>query len=147
MAFMNEYISPKDMDFFDIRNLWRVFHPSATDESLDSIAGPYSWTVDKEKNIFLIPVRQGRYEESNQKLFALWWQGSLLSVTLEQIDGNLDYPNKTGFVIWGLVNIWRPSDVSISDEDIIKELKSALIVYQLGGVSLPMTDYSVDFNF
>lgn len=147
MAFINEYISEEDIKKYDIRGIWKQFHPFLTDEELDLSVDKYSWTVDKDREIFFIPLKSGKDEFSNQKSCALWWKGHLLSVIIENVGGHLDYPNQIGSITWGLVNIDRPTDFIVMDSEVVSALKEALIVYRLRGIQIPIANYSVKFDF
>lgn len=140
MAFINEYISEEDIKKYDVKYAW------------EKISGPgepskYTWTVDKEKNIYFIPMVSGKEEFSNQKLCALWWSGALLRVSLANVGGQLDYDNSKGSVVWDLLRIWKPTDFILQDDEIIPILKEALVVYGFSGISIPIIDYRVDFTF
>lgn len=145
MAFVNEYVSEEDIKKYGIREIWKLFHPR--NKNLDVLMTSYSWTVDKDNQVFFFPVISGKEEASNQEICALWWKGTLLSVTLAKLGGELDFANRTGSIVWGLVDIWKPDDFLVSDEEIKSVLKDALTAYQLDGIRNPMKEYFVSFKF
>lgn len=68
-------------------------------------------------------------------------------MTLAKLGGELNFPNRTGSIIWGLVDIWRPDDFPVSNEEIKSVLKDALTAYQLNGVRHPMMECHALFEF
>lgn len=147
MAFVNEYISDEDMEKYDIRSVWARFDRIKSNEERDMLMGKYSWTIDRERDIFFIPVEWGREEFSNEITSLLSWGGAQLLVKIANMGGYLDYPSKAGSVKWGLLDIKAPDVFHASREDIVSVLKEVLIVYQLDGVSHPMHSFAVTFNF
>ena len=148
MAFVNEYTSEEDMKKYEIRDVWKKLYGDMPDETLDAMQGRgYCWTVDKERDFFLIRIKSGQFEESNHVQFALRWKGGLLSVTVANVGSHLDYPARTGSVKWDLLQIWKPKGFAVPDTEIISILKEALTVYELDGIRHPMNSYPVSFTF
>jgi hypothetical protein len=144
MAFVNEYVLDEDTE--TARNAWKAFNPFWTDSD-EKLIGKFSWTIDKERDVFFIPVSTGRYEKSDQKTCVLSWQGVLLLVTIVTLESELDYANKTGRKKWGLLDIWKPKDFIVADTDIIPVLKEALLAYGQHGMHSYATDYPITFAF
>jgi hypothetical protein len=145
MAFINEYISEEDMKKYDIKGVWKKYHPSTTDE--EAASQTYTWTIDRDREAFFIPIMSGREEFSGQKTCAFWWKGTLFSVLIVYAGGALDYAASKGSVVWELLNILKPTSSTVPDAEIIPLLKDALTAYRLSGVAFPINDYQVTFKF
>jgi hypothetical protein len=147
MAFVNEYISKEDMEKYKIRSVWAKFDRIKSDEERDLLMGKYSWTVDKDRDVFFIPVERGREEYSNEITCAFVWEGSLVAVTIANLFSAMDPSSMTAERKWDLLGIEKPTNFSLADEVIITVLKEALRAYQYDGVRTPVLSCHVSFNF
>lgn len=116
MTFTNEQISVADKARIDFS---LVRHPINHDP-----VTPNKWTIDRERDIALIPLGGGNAEMPY--IFAMYWQGELLYHYL--------YAEKTGsFNDRNLQVSWRIDQVDVPDnvsrEDMLKTLKDALLAY------------------
>ena len=122
--------------------MWDDFHPySKNDLNLEY---KHSWTVDKNKEIFFIPVAVGKEECSNRVTCILWLEGYYLNVVLEKF-GPPQLPENT--IRWDLINISRPKDFIYSDAEIESILREALLVYGYRGIDKQFSDLIVTFGF
>ncbi|MES2822539.1 MAG: hypothetical protein V4732_02985 [Pseudomonadota bacterium] len=142
MSFINEYISEEDVKNYGVKEAWRRISPGVAGS--DYFPSEFTWTVDKEKDIYFIPMVSGREETSNQKICALWWKGTLLSVTLEKFGPPELAPNT---IRWDLTYIWKPKDSTILDEDIKPVLREALLTYGARGIYKQRPELTVTFGF
>lgn len=145
MAFVNEYVSVADFDKYGVHEVWAKFQLKG--RVLDINTQKFAWTVDRERNAFLIPVRRGREELSGRVTFSLCWNGDVFSAELDLEESSFDYERRTGHSVWGLVNFSRPESCAVSNDEFIRVLKEALIVYQCSGIITPMAKYPVAFSF
>jgi hypothetical protein len=145
MAFINEYISEEDIIKYEVKEAWEKISPGSTGP--DSFLSKYTWTIDKDRDVYFIPMASGKEEFSNQSISALWWKGTLLSVSLASMGGYLDYPNGKGERTWALIKILKPKEFHVPDVEIIPILKDALITFGYDGIILPIKDYKVTFTF
>jgi hypothetical protein len=147
MAFVNEYISDEDMEKYKIIDMYKssTLNWNHVDEGL--MKGHYAWTINKERNIYLIPMAHGRFEESNQRYFVLWWKGVLLGATVASVGGGVNHIERTGSEVWDLLRLRKPENFLVPDAEIIPVLKEALVVFQYNGIHSPMHDYKVTFTF
>lgn len=131
MGFVNEYISDEDLNKYGIQEIWDEFHPYSKNDL--NLIHKHSWTVDKKECIFFMPVAEGKEEFSNRQDCILGWKDSILRVTLDQL-GSVNYKTEIGTRIWRLVDIWKPEDFAVKDQDIVSALKEALLIYGDSGV-------------
>ncbi len=133
MAFVNEYIPETDKQKYQI-----------TDHSNFYRAGAGQWTVDREREMFLV-YRGGYGPEGAQdeKFWAFYWRGYLLDVHLHNLalsqdsDGNV-HSRKRIIQIKGVT-----SDLERSRSEIIEDLACALSVYGVAGLLIPTKSYSL----
>ena len=85
MAFVNEYASDEDFEKYDLNGIWDKYHPARKGKYY--LGQRPGFTIDRERNIFFIRVRQGRFDESNRTTALLWINGRHILVDLEKIDG------------------------------------------------------------
>ncbi len=84
------------------------------------------WTIDREKNVFLIWGHQER-EESYDFYFLLCWNNTPISVKLSKTWINRETCE------WQLLYIKIPEDLREKTGEIVQSLKDALIVYGFNG--------------
>lgn len=147
MAFVNEYISDEDMEKYDVRSVWAKFDRIKSNEERDLLMGRYSWTIDRERDIFFIPVEWGREEYSNELTCAFVWEGRLITVTIANMFSTIDRTSMVAEKKWGLISIQKPNSFSLADEVILSVLKEALTAYQYNGIRTPVLSCHVSFNF
>ena len=78
MTFVNEYISPEDVEKYHIKEI---------DERFFKAHHKPSWTIDRERNIWLRYMTKGHEEFTNHWKFAFYWKGRLLDIELEVSGG------------------------------------------------------------
>lgn len=140
MAFINEFVSEADVKIYGLDGIWDACHPLRKGER--PFGFRYAWSIDRDRRIFLMWVGAGREEFSNRLEFALWWNGNLLTATLDDVGKEKN--SKT----WDLINIRIPTDFKNGNADVVSVLKEALIVYGYRGAQAQLpNNYSVEFNF
>lgn len=140
MSFVNEIVSEDNINKYDLFSVWKAV-------SLNKHISPlrrYGWTIDRERNVFFIPVCTDKEELSNQKYCALWWDGELITVILN-LYGTAT--SNSGNRHWELVEIIRSQTSDVSEDDIKKVLKEALLVYGYEGAYMQIPNYEVTFSF
>lgn len=75
MAFVNEYVSDEDVKKYGLEEINRRY-------SKIDIPGRFSWTVDRERNIYLRKMRSDK--DAFWEDFTFFWQGELLAVRLSE---------------------------------------------------------------
>jgi hypothetical protein len=125
MAFVNEYISKEDIEKYHLDELKKKYNLRI-----------HSWTIDRERNIYLICNGKGREEESQMKFFFLFRKGEISEHTIWQF---FDHPNKT--LIWEMQRYGAPEYKSRDEqqkyEQLHADLRDALRAYGLAGVVVP----------
>jgi hypothetical protein len=117
MAFINEYIPAEDKKKYNM-----------TDHSDFYLAGTNSWTVDRERDMFLLP-RTGGGPESTPGIrdWAFYWRGHMLDVRLGLIDNGND---EAGIHGWERKKLhWirdMPPELQEHRAQIIADLKDAM---------------------
>ncbi len=121
---MNEKISEADKARIDFS---KILHPSHRQPLI-----PNEWTVDRERDIALIPFGTvGRLEmdrdgiEKKRNVFVLYWQGQLINVRLKKsFIGDRENGSE---ITWELDICSVPAD--LARDEILLRLNEALSVY------------------
>lgn len=144
MAFVNEYVPEEDIKKYNLMEIWDSFRvPSHRGELLPGFR--FTWTIDRERNIFFMPVKWGTEEDPTRRTCVLWCDGSQVIIT---IDHCIDKPHEVGKKsVWELVSICKPTNFTVSDGEIIKILKEALTTYGADGIWRSVPNYIVEFKF
>lgn len=119
MAFVNEYVSDKDKAQFDWANM-----PNPWLENSRGIRPPSFWTVDHERNVFLIATGHGREEDADKYRFLFWWNGKPQALHMRQ-----EVTSKA--IIWHLD--YCPPEFRERYDDTATALREALHAYGTGG--------------
>jgi hypothetical protein len=144
MAFVNEYVPEEDIKKYNLMEIWDSFRvPSHRGELLPGFR--FTWTIDRERNIFFMPVRGGTEEHPTRDECVLWWNGSQVVITIDRCLDNLHEVNKK--TVWELINICKPTNFTVSDNEIINILKEALTTYGVRGIWHSTPNYIVEFKF
>ena len=122
MAIMNEYISQEDIERYHLDELEKRHYIPIC-----------SWTIDKERDNFLIHEGSGRRGESQMNFFFFYRTGEISKHTVWRF---VDRLSKT--IEWKIQRYGEPEYKSIEQEQYDKhrhdDLKEALRTYRLGGV-------------
>ncbi|TBW48114.1 hypothetical protein EZI54_21645 [Marinobacter halodurans] len=146
MAFVNEFVPEDDVKNYNLDKIWDSYHPNF--KGSKPIGFRHSWTVDRERNVFLIWQSSGREEFSNRHTFVLWWKGELLTVILDVCDESFyKLSDNIGKTVWSLFEIEKPDGLGLRDKEIIPVLKEALSVYGYRGAQRQLSDFKVEFKF
>lgn len=136
MAFVNEYIPVDDIKKYGIEEINRRF--------LKSNYKP-TWTVGRERNIYLRQVVSGREEFASQKDYTFYWEGVLIVVRLDEAGGGVR--GGKGWCHYKLLKLDLPEDLRGRRQDIINDLKEALVAYKDAGVYSATTEHVATFEF
>lgn len=137
MTFVNEYVSDEDAKKYGLDSVWMKVKGSTPFQ--------YAWTVDRERNAFLIAYASGREEFANHHDFVLCWDGDIHKARLISHPDHGGYENVT--TTWQLVGIDSDPDSVHSREEITILLKEALRGYRLSGVAVPVQHHIAVFDF
>ena len=146
MTFVNEYVSDEDIEKYDLNGLWNRYFPRRKGQPF--LGNRPGWTIDRERNIYLLAIEQGINEHGNRTTFILWWDGVQLLAKLDLVEGSSGKFDEVPFVVvWALFSITRPESCKVAREDIIQALKEALATYGYFGVKRQIPNTVVEFKF
>lgn len=132
MGFVNEFISEDDYKRTGIKDIAKRF------------AGPItrSWTIDRERNIWLHMADRGREEYSADSTWLFYWRGKTLVVWLTSISIT---KNESGVYVehTRLRRIDIPEDIAGLRDEILADLKEALAVDGSDGLYRKAYPYEV----
>jgi hypothetical protein len=134
MPFINEYIPEEDKKKYNIK--------PGSNFYLTSTEG---WTVDRERDIFLLPrTGTGPESEPGLRYWAFFWRGHLLDIRLKSIDSGCDTSGTHGWGRTKLLGIGNmPSELQAQRGQVVADLKDALTAHKALGVYSPYTSYEV----
>jgi hypothetical protein len=136
MTFVNEYISPEDVEKYHIKEINKQF-----------FKGHYKpdWTIDRERDIWLRYMTTGREDFASHWNFALYWKGRLLHIQLEVSGGGKNRGEQ-----WRHYKILRlgvGSALQAHEAEIKADLKEALVAFRDAGVQSTSTQFTATFDF
>lgn len=138
MAFVNEHIPEADLKKYGIEEIDKQFIVGGTHDM--------SWTVDRERDIYLRCVARGRFEDSDRSTWTFYWRGELMTVCLKTVDSGSDGDRYGhGWVRYQLVNCYRqgffiPDHLLAQRDEIIADLREGLAARK-GGVYSSKSTY------
>ena len=144
MAFVNEYIPAADMEKYQIKEIdQRVPIHGRTHSD--------SWTIDRDRNMYIRHVKSGTFEFSNQSAWTFFWHGELLWVESEILDTSRNGRDAPGWVrqrvtmlcVMGGGRNHLPSHLEPQKAQILKDFEEALFAYKDGGVFSSMTSFEL----
>jgi hypothetical protein len=119
MSFVNEIIGEEDKSKIDWTKFkaWPFSQPHK----------PWKWTIDKERNAFLVSLEGcGPYGE-RPEVFVLCWRKEIIRFEAEI---HSDSEAATGFdLFWIIRNLGIPDSLKLKREEIIDDLKEAIEAY------------------
>lgn len=137
MAFVNEYIPEADSEEYGIKEINKRFVVGGTSAR--------DWTIDRERDIYLRNVANGREEFRHQSTWTFYWHGELLVVKLDMVEGR-GKRGEPGWSHYKLRHIDMPVHMQDKYAEIVNDLKDALTAYKDGGVFSANTTYTVTLD-
>ena len=137
MAFLNEYIPAEDVDKYGLAE--------KDDRFLATGVKSRTWTVDRNRDIYLRRVATGRDELSGVTTWSLYWKGDLLWFQRQGVA----YRGKPGGPCWSHTRVTKfviPSHLESNREEIYQDLRDAFMTYRDGGVFATSTEYSMQLD-
>ena len=137
MPFVNEEIPVADIDKYEIEAIDKKFIVGGTHAR--------GWTVDRQRDIYLRCVANGREEYARQSTWTFYWRGELLVAKLSIIDlrGRRGEP---GWAHYKLLDNFIPDHLLSRRAEIISDLKEALLAYKDGGIFSTAPSYSITLD-
>ena len=142
MGFVNEYISPEDVEKYGIKQLYEGYFRSAHKPD---------WTVDRERDIYLGYMCRGREEFADEWTFVLYWRGRQIEATLKVSGGGK--PEGEQWRHYRLLELrtppqgWLPNELGQDEVEAKGILKEALVAFRDFGVRSDSTKHTVTFDF
>ncbi|WP_443190348.1 hypothetical protein [Pseudomonas indica] len=136
MGFVNEFMSAEDIKKYGIEEINRRF--------LKSNYAP-TWTVDRQRNIYLRQVASGREEFAGQKDYTFYWRGEMVVVRLDKSGGGVR--GGEGWCHYKMLRLDLPEVLKDQCQEVLDDLKEALIAYQDAGVDSVTTKHTATFDF
>lgn len=137
MTFVNEHISEEDVAKYGLEAIDKNFFVGATNAR--------DWTIDRERNMYLRNVSNGREEYRSQSGWSFFWHGEWIYLELTAIEGG-GKRGGPGWSHWKLRSLELPEHLKSQRTEILADLKEALTAYKDGGVFAMCTDYTVTLD-
>ncbi|RMH87401.1 hypothetical protein EBB59_13070 [Lysobacter pythonis] len=142
MTFVNEFIPAEDVEKYGLKEIDKHFIVGGTNAR--------DWTIDRERDIYLRNVANGREDWRNQTKWTFYWQGEELTLRMDLLEGRGER-GEPGWSHWKLIRLngsyGLPKHLKANKDEILKTLIEALTVYRGGGVySGEYASYSVTLD-
>ena len=140
MAFVNEYIPEADYEKYDLRRICGEHNLTHRGRMHSR-----SWTIDRERRAFLIPVWSHREAEFNG--WAFYWHGEWMFFELKVADA---WENKIADECWSRYQIKGfvvPPALEAQQEELIADFRAACSAYAGGGVFCKAAHRSATVEF
>ena len=135
MAFVNEYVSEEDIKKYNINEIWLSHHPEYKRKGRTSSNSPYNWTIDREREVWLMRVAAGGYDRGNLQIWVLFWKGELLSFWLAMPgEGSKSFKEQPYRIVWGFSPFSLHPTSHHDWPEILQVFKEALTVFGYDGV-------------
>lgn len=138
MPFVNEHIPAEDFEKYQLREIDRHHVVGGVNAR--------SWTVDRDKDMYLRKLAQGRDEYSHEMYWTFFWRGHAYTLELHAA-GYTKSSATSGCARWELVRIngkEPPAGIPAPPDQFLSDLESALLAYKDGGVYSNCTDFEVE---
>lgn len=144
MGFVNEYLPAEDVEKFQLDKIWLKEHP--VEKTIPKHVRLH-WTVDRDRDAFLMRVAIGREEESNRATFIFYWEGEFFRTKLDRgSGGSKSYKERPYRIVWELIDIWPLQSKSETREKVLGILKEAMTAFGDEGVRSYVTGTIVEFK-
>jgi hypothetical protein len=121
MTFINELIPEEDKQRID----WTKFKAW----SFSKPHKPWKWTIDRERDVFLIPLVQPGYDDTHTRsdIFALYWKKEVIKVEAK-VTGTGE-GKFWDILYWKVCKIHIPTHLQIERNEIFNILREAFCTY------------------
>lgn len=138
MAFVNELISEDDRKKFDLDKV-------ESGPGMRARAPQRQWTIDHERQIYLRVIDRGREEYNYESTWHFYWRGELMTVCLETLSAGGERGGH-GWSHYKQVDCYKkgffvPDHLLHRRDEIVKDLRDALIAYGDGGIYSSTTSH------
>lgn len=138
MPFVNEYIPAEDFEKYSLREI----------DKRHVVGGVHArtWTVDRERGMYLRLLANGREEFSHEMEWTFYWRERAYTLRMDILD-TTGRPNEPGWSRWSLLRVNAtdaPAGIPGPADEFVADLKDALLAYKDGGFFSRSTDYSIE---
>ncbi len=140
MAFKNEYVPESAYEKYDMKKVCAAHNQSL---GRDRFVYFHSWTIDHEKDAFLVRIHS--YREHNFEGYAFCWKGEWMFFDARVIDAKGDAARHSAWVWYQVKGLTVPDRLMAQSEAVIADLKEALI--NRDTVDSTVTDSSGKIDF
>ena len=146
MGFVNEYVSDEDIKKYDLNGIWDKYHPLWKGDYY--LGERPSWTIDRDQNVFLMPLKIGGRGTGNRVKFLLWCDGAFVVISVDLSRDSSSELDAVPFKrVWELVSINPSSSIKFSAKEILRIFKEALVAYGYWGARKQIPNTVVEFRF
>ncbi|BBB26399.1 hypothetical protein [Amphritea japonica] len=143
MSFINEYVTEADIEKYGLFDVKCSAKPSLIKRGLPS-GFKYHWTVDKERNIYLMLLGIGKEEFSNRFKWVLNIDGmEIVFETDKSSKGSGNIYDRPYLVIWDLIAGNKNNYLNSMNEDEFNILKEAIECFGCFGIVNELDDVVV----
>jgi hypothetical protein len=138
MPFVNEYIPEEDFEKYQLREIDK--------HHVVGGVNAHDWTIDRERDMYLRQLAQGREEFSHEMYWTFYWHSRAYTLELHAA-GYTKTSAKAGRARWGLVRIngkEPPAGIPEPSDEFLNDLREALLAYKDGGVFSNCTQFEVE---
>lgn len=136
MAFVVEKVAEQEIDKYGMREINQKYR--AGDSG-------YHWVIDRERNIFLRRVTTGDRERPYLSYFTFSWKGTLIPIILEKHGEGVR--GGKGSTTWSWANGRIPEQLMAQKDEILADLREALIAFKDAGIYSTIVDHTAYFTF
>jgi hypothetical protein len=136
MTFVIEKVSEQDIEKFGLREINERFWKGN---------GDYHWVIDRERDVYLRYLCHGDRDTPYRNDFSFYWKGTLLTIRLEKRGEGVR--GGKGSTTWSWGGWQLPESLASHREEIIANIKEALIAYKDNGMYSTIADHTACFTF
>lgn len=140
MAFVNEYIPEGDYPKYDLRRVCGEKNLPSRRDHMHS----RTWTVDRERDIFLIKV--WAHHESEFSGWAFYWKGEWLFFEMRPVEGRGDREKSECWFQFHVKGLVVPDALKAQQEELIDDMRAAITGLP-GGVDFSYEKRNVIIEF
>lgn len=137
MGFINELTSKDDRERYGLDDIDGSF-------IVDGVKSRY-WTIDRDRDVYLRQVRQGREDRSHISEWTFYWSGYLVLFEIEALEAkNLEDEHR-----WAHMKVTRlnlPNEIKKNRTELIKDIHLALESYKGSGVFAKCKTYELKLD-
>ena len=140
MAFKNEYIPKADYEKYDLLKVFRAHNQTV---HRDRFIHPDSWTIDREREVFLIEIWVHR--EAEFLGYGFYWKGEWMFFDMRPVDRKYDAARNEiwfRFLVNGFV---VPERLTAHRDELMRDLHEAITVKDAPTGTIKSLPATIDF--